>query len=45
MARVPMRPETWERLSEAAEAEGKSAAEIIRGLVDRYLKRRGRNPG
>ena len=42
IAHIPFEPEAWERLRAAAEVEGKSAAEIIRNLVDRYLKRQGR---
>jgi len=37
--RVPMRPADFEKLSDLAAAEGKSVAEIVRTLIDRYLRR------
>lgn len=39
MARVPMKPETWERLQSVAGEQNKSAAQVVRELIDRYLKR------
>lgn len=39
-ARVPMKPETWERLQAEAAKDSRSAADVVRELVDRWLKRR-----
>lgn len=38
--RVPMEPAMRDELAEAAEAEGKPAAEIVRGLIAKWLRRR-----
>ena len=40
IVRVPMRPETWAALCDVANEDDKGVAELIRELVDRYLKRR-----
>ena len=40
LARIPMKVEMWEQLGEAAEQEDTSASEIVRRLVEQYLRRR-----
>lgn len=37
---VMMKPETFEQLQHAAAEEGRSAADVVRELIDRWLKRR-----
>lgn len=38
--RVPVSEDMREKLFAATEADGKSAAEIVRELIDRFLRRR-----
>lgn len=39
--RVPVEPTMRDELAAAAEAEGKPAAEIVRELIAKWLRRRG----
>jgi hypothetical protein len=36
-----MKPEMWQSLSDEAAKDGRSAADVVRDLVERWLKRRG----
>jgi hypothetical protein len=38
IARIPMKPETWQALGKAAAREERSASDIVREQVDKYLK-------
>ena len=42
IARIPLRPETWQDLSEVAEEAGESAAARVRRLIDEDLKKADR---
>lgn len=37
--RIMMEPEKWERLCSLAAEQGRPTSDIIRELIDRYLKR------